>query len=112
MNKSPLKSLSNGELQSAAQYFRALGEVSRLRLLQVLNSGEKSVSDLAEHSGLNQSNVSRHLSVLLAAKIIKNRKQGTSVLYTVVDPSLAEVCAPVCKRVLKDRNHNSTRGLA
>ena len=107
MTKSPLKLLSNGQLQSTADYFRALGEVSRLRILQVLNSGEKNVTELSEQTKLSQSNVSRHLAVLVAAKVIGKRKQGTNVLYSVVDQSLTEVCGPVCKRILNHRNHGA-----
>lgn len=107
MSKISLKLLSNGQLESAAEYLRALGEASRLRLLQIINSGENSVSELAEQSKLSQSNVSRHLSVLTAARIISKRKKGTNVLYRVTDPYLVEVISLVCRRFLNNKNHRS-----
>ena len=99
MTKNPLKSLSADTMESVAARFRALGEVSRLQLVQALHSGEKNVTDLVETTGLSQPNVSRHLSVLVTAGLIGRRKDGLNVLYRVVDESLANICTIVCKSV-------------
>ena len=99
MSKNPLKSLSTSAIESVAARFRALGEVSRLQLIQALHAGEKNVSDLVEITGLSQPNVSRHLSVLVTAGLIGRRKDGLNVLYRVVDESLADICAIVCRSV-------------
>lgn len=93
MGRNPLKNFTNGQLIGAARYFRALGEVSRLRIIQALNSGERSVSDLVNLTGLSQPNASRHLGILIAANLIEKRKDGVKVLYRVADESLTEVCA-------------------
>jgi len=99
MTKNPLKSLSADTMETVAARFRALGEVSRLQLVQALHGGEKNVTDLVELTGLSQPNVSRHLSVLVTAGLIGRRKNGLNVLYRVVDESLADICAIVCKSV-------------
>ena len=99
MTKNPLKSLSTHTMESVAARFRALGEVSRLQLVQALHSGEKNVTDLVELTRLSQPNVSRHLAVLVTAGLIGRRKDGLNVLYRIVDESLAEICAIVCKSV-------------
>lgn len=99
MTKNPLKSLSADTMETVAARFRALGEVSRLQLVQALHGGEKNVTDLVELTGLSQPNVSRHLSVLVTAGLIGRRKVGLNVLYRVVDESLADICAIVCKSV-------------
>ena len=99
MTKNPLKSLSPDTMESVAARFRALGEVSRLQLVQGLHSGEKNVTDLVALTGLSQPNVSRHLAVLVAAGLIGRRKDGLNVLYRIVDESLADICTIVCKSV-------------
>ena len=99
MAKNPLKSLSAETMESVASRFRALGEVSRLQLIQALHSGEKNVTDLVELTGLSQPNVSRHLAVLVTTGLIGRRKDGLNVLYRIVDESLAEICTIVCKSV-------------
>jgi len=105
MSKYSLKLLSNGQLERTAEYFRALGEASRLRILQIINHGEISVNELAEKSKLSQSNVSRHLSVLVAAGILSKRKEGSHILYRISDLFLGEVISLVCKRCLNHKNH-------
>lgn len=101
MTKNPLKGVSDADLETIAWRFRALGEVSRLHLVRALQSGEKNVTDLVEITGLSQPNVSRHLAVLVAAGLLGRRKDGLNVLYKIVDESLAEICAIVCKSVSK-----------
>lgn len=99
MTKAPLKSLSAEARESVAARFRALGEVSRLQLVQALQSGEKNVTDLVELTGLSQPNVSRHLAVLVTTGLVGRRKDGLNVLYRIVDESLADICTIVCKSV-------------
>ena len=99
MNKVALKNISTDTMETVAERFRALGEVSRLQILQALQSGEKNVSDLVNITGLSQPNVSRHLGVLVTSGLIARRKDGLNVIYKVADESLAEICDIVCKSV-------------
>jgi DNA-binding transcriptional ArsR family regulator len=99
MTKNPLKSISTDTMEAVAARFRALGEVSRLQLVKVLHSGERNVTDLVELTGLSQPNVSRHLTVLVTAGLIGRRKEGLNVHYKIVDETLADICAIVCKSV-------------
>ena len=82
-----------------AERFRTLGEPMRLRLLEVLRSGEHSVGDLVDRTGGGQANVSKHLQILLAGGLVARRKDGTTVLYHLADPSVFQLCDIVCGRV-------------
>lgn len=93
--------LSEESLIAIAARFKALGELNRLRIVEALKSGEKSVSGLVEDTALAQSNVSQHLKVLLVAGLIEKRRKGTSFLYALADRSLIEVCDLVCRSVTK-----------
>lgn len=99
MAKNPLKSISPNSMESVAARFRALGEVSRLQLIQALHGGEKNVTDLVDLTRLSQPNVSRHLAVLVATGLIGRRKEGLNVLYRIVDENLMDICTIVCKSV-------------
>lgn len=103
MRKSPLKSLPDEAFAAIASRFRALGEVSRLRIVEALHSGEKNVTELVEITGLSQPNVSRHLQVLVTAGLIGRKKEGLTMRYRIVDDTLSDVCAIVCKRVSDER---------
>ena len=85
-------------LEEAARHFALLGDVSRLRVLRTLHeSGEVSVGDLAELTGLTRTNLSQHLSRLAAAGVVGRRREGTTVYYRIVDESLGELCELVCE---------------
>lgn len=79
-----------------AERFRALAEPMRLRLLNALRRGERSVGDLAEETGAGQANTSKHLQLLLQQGFLERRKEGTTTWYRVADPAVFELCSLVC----------------
>lgn len=89
-------------LELVAARFRAMGEPLRLRILQQLEDGERSVSALAESVASTQPNVSKHLKVLQDAGLVKRRPQGTNVYYSIADAMVFELCDMICSR-LRDR---------
>jgi DNA-binding transcriptional ArsR family regulator len=89
-------------LELVAARFRAMSEPMRLRILQQLEGGERSVSALAESLDATQPNVSKHLKVLQEAGLLKRRQQGNSVYYAIADPMIFELCEIICSR-LHDR---------
>lgn len=83
-------------LELIAARFRVLGEVSRLKLIRGLESGERSVNELVAECGLTQANTSRHLQTLTDAGILGRRRDGTNVRYRIADPEILELCHLVC----------------
>ena len=73
----------------AAQRFRALGDETRLRLLELLTTGEQTVGDLMDATGLGQSLVSHHLRALRQAGLVATRRDGRWVHYTISPAALA-----------------------
>lgn len=94
--------LSDRMLEVVAQRFRVLGEPQRLRLLQALESGERTVNELVELTGAAQPNASRHLQALRDAGLVGRRKEGTSVYYSIADPMVFRLCELVCHSVRED----------
>jgi DNA-binding transcriptional ArsR family regulator len=74
--------------QFKAQLFRALANEVRIRLLEELRDGERSVGELQERVGVSGPNVSQHLAVLRSHGIVAARRDGASVIYSIVDPRL------------------------
>lgn len=85
------QTLSEEAIELIAARFRALGEVSRLRLIVAVGNGEKNVSQLVAATGLTQANVSRHLQTLTDAGILVRRKRGVYVFYAVADAAIRDL---------------------
>lgn len=78
-------------IDEACDVLRILSDPTRMRLLYALSQGESNVACLAEIVGANPTAVSQHLSKLRLAGIVKARRQGTFMYYTVVDPTVHRV---------------------
>lgn len=68
-----------------AEFFRVLGHPVRIRLLQLLRDGERTVGDLQAALGLDSSNTSQQLALLRRQGLVASRREGTSVYYSVKD---------------------------
>jgi ArsR family transcriptional regulator len=73
----------------AAARFRALGDETRLRMLEVLGAGERNVAELMELMGLGQSLVSHHLRALREAGLVHDRREGRWVYYSIAEHALS-----------------------
>lgn len=88
--------LSDEAIELVASRFRILSEPMRLRILQALHEGERSVGDLVEAVGAGQANVSKHLAILAAGGLVARRKRGLFVYYGIADSSVFTLCDVVC----------------
>jgi DNA-binding transcriptional ArsR family regulator len=79
-----------------AERLQALGEPTRIKLLDRLRTGEATVLELTELAGTTQQNISKHLRVLQQAGIVARRKQGNFAYYRIVDDSVFSLCELVC----------------
>ena len=73
-----------------ADIFKALGHPTRVQIVRYLKDGEHAVSNIVAAVGGEQSNVSRHLSVLKQARVLTSRKDGLKVFYKLSSPRLVE----------------------
>ncbi len=72
--------------QVKAELFRVLGHPARVRILELLAGGERTVGDLQGELGLDSSGTSQHLGVLRRSGIVEARRDGTNVYYRIKDP--------------------------
>jgi DNA-binding transcriptional ArsR family regulator len=87
-----------------AARFRALGEPTRLKILERLFRSPASVGEILDSVGGTQANVSKHLSVLRSGRLVARRKDGNRIVYSISDPALERLCAIVCDAVTRDAN--------
>jgi DNA-binding transcriptional ArsR family regulator len=83
-------------IELVAQRFRVLGEPMRIKLLDRLRDGDATVGELQEALGASQQNVSKHLGMLHAARMVSRVRRGNSVVYSISDPTVFELCEQVC----------------
>lgn len=74
-----------------AELFKALGHPVRIRILELLRDGERTVSELQADLEIDASSVSQQLAVLRARQLVTGRKEGTSVHYSASDPQVFEL---------------------
>lgn len=92
-------SLSPEVLELIATRFRVLAEPARLRILNELMVGERTVSELVDATELHQANVSKHLQLLRTSGFVERRKEGLYAHYRVADHSVGELCRIMCNRL-------------
>ena len=73
------------KLYDLAELFKIFGDSTRIRILFVLFESEVCVCDLAQALNMNQSAISHQLRILKQSKLIKNRREGKSVFYSLAD---------------------------
>src|SRR5438477_4653098 len=100
----------------AASVFRALADPTRRQILQDLREGELSAGDIASRFPIKGPSVSRHLSVLKAAGLVRERRDANRIIYSLAEDRLA-LCvggflSAVCPEqvVLRQRRGRGTRG--
>jgi ArsR family transcriptional regulator len=74
-----------------ASIFQALSHPTRIAILEVLRDGEVSARTIQEKLSIEQANLSQHLAILRSRQIVKNRKDGNQVFYSIRNPVLLEV---------------------
>ena len=75
-----------------AEISKTLAHPLRLAILHYLESGEKTVNELAQTLGAGQSNVSQHLALMRQRHIVKTRKDGSNIYYRAASPKINQAC--------------------
>ncbi|RKX24251.1 MAG: transcriptional regulator [Candidatus Zixiibacteriota bacterium] len=94
--------IENPELYELhADFCKVISSPKRLMIVTLLNGNELSVGELAEALDMPFSNISQHLRVLRAKHIVRTRKDGQTVYYSLTDNRLPQVCADIRKILLE-----------
>lgn len=88
---SALPRIPDGYLARSAEVIKCLGHPLRLRLLEALESGEKTVSALQEYADASQSVVSQQLAILRGKGVVESRREGVNVFYWLIEPKVFHI---------------------
>lgn len=99
MPETPARNLGSDVLERAAVVIKCLGHPLRLRLLESLEEGEKSVSELQDYAGTSQAAVSQQLATMRGRGIVDCRRNGPFVYYRIIEPKVFHIlnCIRACE---------------
>jgi DNA-binding transcriptional ArsR family regulator len=87
--------------QAKAEFFKALAHPARIRVLELLSERDHAVSEMLPHVGIEPAHLSQQLAVLRKMNLVVMRKEGATVIYSLVSPQVAELLA-VARRILTE----------
>ncbi len=99
--KTSLPRIPTDYLARSADVIKCLGHPLRLRLLEALEGGERTVSELQEYAGVSQAAVSQQLGILRGRRVVDSRRDGIHVFYRITEPKVAHILA--CIRECADQ---------
>ena len=91
-------------LEGQSSILKALGQPTRLQILELLNNGERCVCEIFPAIHQEQANVSKHLSILKQAGILESRKDGLRILYRIKAPEILNLLTGVSKLLKAQAN--------
>jgi len=89
------------QMQEVSNLFKVLGDYTRIRILEALLSSELCVCDLVSVLDMNQSAISHQLRVLRSSRIVKSRKAGKNVYYSLDDQHVSQLISQGTDHVLE-----------
>lgn len=89
------------ELDALADLFKVFGDPTRIRILFILFETEVCVCDLAKALNMTQSAVSHQLRILKQSRLVKNRRDGKSVFYSLADDHVRTIIAQGREHILE-----------
>lgn len=90
------------ELYDLAEFFKVFGDSTRIRILYVLFETEVCVCDLAKALNMTQSAISHQLRILKQFKLVKNRREGKSIFYSLADDHVRTIIAQGREHIEED----------
>ena len=91
------------ELYDLAELFKVFGDSTRIRILYVLFEAEVCVCDLAKPLNMTQSAISHQLRILKQNKLVKSRREGKSVFYSLADSHVETIIAQGREHIEEER---------
>lgn len=97
-----LKEMPSEEtLKELADFYKVFGDATRVKILFVLLQAEMCVCDLAETLRMTQSAISHQLRVLKQMKLVKNRREGKTVYYSLADGHIQNIISQGMEHILE-----------
>ena len=96
------KSVNENVLFDTAELFKIFGDSTRIRILYSLYEKERSVNEIAELLNMNQSAISHQLRILKSSKLVKSRRDGKTVYYSLSDKHVVNIIGQGIEHIEED----------
>jgi DNA-binding transcriptional ArsR family regulator len=87
----------NNQIENTARVLKVLGDPNRLGIVFAIGKESRSVTELIKMTGLSQTLVSFHLRALRKAEIVRTRRDGPFIYYSLRDPGLMDILSDLCR---------------
>jgi DNA-binding transcriptional ArsR family regulator len=98
-----IRAIDPAVLSKAADVIKVVGHSDRLRILEFLEEGEKSVGEIQDCLDLGQAIVSQHLAKMRGWNIVESRRDGIHVYYHIIEPKVRHILDCIRECDLHDR---------
>ncbi|MEK6727702.1 MAG: metalloregulator ArsR/SmtB family transcription factor [Candidatus Omnitrophota bacterium] len=102
------KNMEEKIFQLHAEVCKSMANSTRLKIMNILREGEKSVEDLRKRLGLPKANLSQHLSILRQRRIVSTRRAGLNIYYKIANPKMTKAC-DILREVLFEQLQDGER---
>ena len=104
MQESRTQPLDSTTVDALADTFRLLGDPTRVRIVDALAAGPLCVHEISDHIGLSESAVSHQLRLMRTMRIVKGRREGRCVYYTLDDQHVLDLFQQGLRHVREERH--------
>lgn len=101
--KNVTQKVSQDMLFELSEFFKFFGDTTRIRIIQLLLENEMSVNDIAEFLKLEQSAVNHQLRILRTANLVKPRREGRKIFYSLDDEHIGIIFTTGMKHIMHKR---------
>ena len=91
--------INDDNLERMAETLKAIANPTRLQIVNILMAGERSVGDLVKTLGTKQSLTSQQLSILKSHRVLKSRRSGNVVFYSICNDGIKNIVASILAEV-------------
>jgi ArsR family transcriptional regulator, lead/cadmium/zinc/bismuth-responsive transcriptional repressor len=105
-----VKGLSEQSVDGVAETFKLLSDTTRVRILDALAHAELCVSDIARRLALSESAVSHQLRLMRGMRVVRSRRNGRLVFYTLDDPHIVKLFEQALEHVEESGRRPSSNG--
>ena len=93
------KIISKDILENTVEILKALGHQDRLQIVSILLSGECQTGKLGDELGIRQAHTSQHLSILKMHGVLKSRREGNKVYYSIANDSIKKIVKTIITEI-------------
>lgn len=94
-----MKLIDEDKLIDLSELFKIFGDSTRIKIINVLIDNELCVNDIKDMINVSQSAVSHQLRILKSAKLVKYRKDGNLIYYSILDDHVAKIFKMGCEHI-------------